>query len=185
MKITFNAPFTLAYACFAIAVYFANQSLGSALNYHFFSVRAPIGIEDPFSILRLFLHTFGHANWTHLTSNMAIILLVGPLVEDYYGLWRLALMALVTSVVTGGLHSLLFPSSLMGASGIAFMMILLGPLTNSKRGSIPLTFLLVAAIYLGNEFTRIFQDDNISQLSHIAGGFCGMVFGFILKRSTD
>jgi membrane associated rhomboid family serine protease len=185
MRITFNAPFTLAYACFAIAVFFANQFFGSALNYHFFSVRAPIGIEDPFSILRLFLHTFGHANWTHLTSNLAIILLVGPLVEDYYGVWRVGLMTVVTSLVTGAVHSFLFDSSLMGASGVAFMMILLGPLTNSKKGSIPLTFLLVALIYLGNEFSSIFRNDNISQLAHIVGGICGMIFGFILKRSEE
>lgn len=185
MKITFNAPFTLAFTFLAILASVLNVMTEGATQFHFFSVHPPIDYRDPFSILRLFTHTLGHSNWAHFTSNFAIILLIGPLVEEYYGPWRLMLMTWVTAATTGLLHVYLFDSGLMGASGIAFMLILLGSLTNSKRGSIPLTFLLVSFIYLGNEFAMIFREDNISQLAHIIGGICGALFGFLgQKRSV-
>ena len=44
------------------------------------------------------------------------------------------------------------------------------------------TLILVAIFYLGGElWDAIFVDDNISQLTHIIGGVCGTVLGFILS----
>lgn len=184
MKISFNAPFTLIFTLLAILASSLNVLTNGETAYHFFSVYSPIGIDDPFSILRLFTHTLGHADWAHLTSNFSIILLIGPLVESSYGFFRLFLMTLVTAAVTGFLHIFLFDSALMGASGIAFMLILLGSLTNTQRGSIPVTFILISLIYMGNELISIFQQDNISQLAHIIGGFCGAIFGFLMQKRT-
>lgn len=182
MKITFNAPFTLIFTLTAIFASLLNMLTSGNTQHQFFSVYSPIHLSDPLSILRLFSYTLGHSNWAHFTSNFAIILLVGPFVEEYYGSWRLMVMTLITAAATGLLHISFFNSGLMGASGIAFMLILLGSLTNSKRGSIPLSFLLVSFIYLGNECVSIFREDNISQLVHIAGGICGALFGFIGQK---
>lgn len=182
MKITFNAPFVLIYTLLALFVLLLGLSTESPLRYHFFSVHAPIGINDPFSILRLVTYTLGHANLAHFTSNFAMILLIGPLVEDYYGTLKLFLMCVVTAIVTGLIHVFFFSSALMGASGIAFMTILLGSLTNSRKGSVPLTFLLVAILYVGNEVSTILRDDNISQLAHILGASIGAAFGFVLQK---
>jgi uncharacterized membrane protein YdcZ (DUF606 family) len=61
------------------------------------------------------------------------------------------------------------------------MLILLSSFVNFKKGKIPLTFILVVAIYLGGEVMRgILVKDNISQLTHLVGGICGSVFGFRL-----
>lgn len=182
MKIGFNAPVTLTLTFCALAASALNVITDGETQRHFFSVYGPLSIADPFSILRLFAYPLGHASWAHFTGNFAIILLVSPLVEGTYGSLRLALMILVTTLVTGLIHGIVFPSALMGASGIAFMMILLGSLANSKRGSIPLTFLLVCVFYLGNELIGIFRDDNISQLAHIIGACCGALFGFMGQR---
>ena len=179
MKITFNAPFTLIFTFAAIGAGVLSVLTGGSSQQQFFSVYAPITFTDPLSILRLFTYTLGHANWSHFTSNFAIILLIGPFVEDCYGSWRLCFMTLITAAVTAFLHVSFFQSGLMGASGISFMLILLGSLTNSRRGSIPLSFLLVSVIYLGNECVSMMKQDNISQLVHIAGGLCGALFGFI------
>ena len=179
MKISFNAPFTLIFTVFALLASVLNILSGGDTVLHFFSVYAPLSFGDPFSLLRLFLYPLGHGNWAHFTSNFAIILLIGPLVEGYYGTWRLFLMTVITTLATGFIHVFFFSPALMGASGVAFMMILLGSLANTRRGSIPLTFLLVGIIYVGNELVSIFQQDNISQLAHIIGACCGAVFGFI------
>jgi membrane associated rhomboid family serine protease len=120
----------------------------------------------------------GHANWTHLVSNFSVILLIGPILEEIYGSLALLLMILITALVTGVLNILFFPSNLLGASGVVFMMILLASFTNFSKGEIPLTFILILALYLGRELFTSFQDNRISEFAHIAGGFCGSLFGF-------
>lgn len=179
MKIGFNAPVTLILTFCALAASALNVMSAGETQRHFFSVYGPLAMEDPFSLLRLIAYPLGHASWAHFTGNFSIILLVSPLVEGTYGSVRLAVMILVTTLVTGIVHAVCFPSALMGASGIAFMMILLGSLANSRRGSIPLTFVLVCLFYLGNELMAVFRDDNISQLAHLLGACCGSLFGFM------
>jgi len=85
----------------------------------------------------------------------------------------------VTALVTGVLNVLIFPTGLMGASGIVFMMILLASFTNFNKGEIPITFILIMVLYLGQEVWNAITDrDQISQFAHIIGGFCGSLFGF-------
>ena len=46
--------------------------------------------------------------------------------------------------------------------------------------------LLVVALYLGNEVVDgLSESDNISQMTHIVGGLCGIVFGFSLARAKE
>jgi membrane associated rhomboid family serine protease len=130
--------------------------------------------------ITMFTHTFGHANWNHLVSNFSIILLIGPKLEESYGSFALFIMIFITAVVTGILNVAIFPTALMGASGVAFMMILLASFTNFSRGEIPLTFILVLILYLGDQVIRSFSANNISHFAHIAGGFCGSLFGFFI-----
>ena len=74
-----------------------------------------------------------------------------------------------------------FSTGLYGASGIVFMLILLSSLSRVKSGHIPLTFILVVALFLGKEILNSLRPDGVSQFAHIVGGLCGSVFGF-LKR---
>ena len=98
-------------------------------------------------------------------------------------------MITTTAVVTALLHTFFFTGGLLGASGIVFMLILLGSFANIKQGHIPLTFILIVILYLGKEFIYSFSYDNISQFAHIIGGIVGSGFGFrgakdTLKAST-
>ncbi len=142
-------------------------------------------ITSPVSYFRLFSHIAGHANWEHLLGNFAIILLIGPILEEKYGSPAILFMILVTALVTGIINSFLFSGALLGASGVAFMMILLAPFTNTKKGEIPMTFILIIALYLVKEVFRSFQNNNIAEFAHIAGGICGSVFGFIRLRHKE
>src|SRR5262249_32633270 len=67
----------------------------------------------------------------------------------------------------------------MGASGVAFMMILLASMANVRGGEIPLTFIAVAVIYMGGEIVASFHDDQVSHMAHLVGGLVGAVFGFL------
>ena len=47
-----------------------------------------------------------------------------------------------------------------------------------------MTMLLVVALYLGSEIADgLTRTDNVSHLTHIVGGVCGIVFGFRLARA--
>ena len=59
------------------------------------------------------------------------------------------------------------------------MLIMLSSLAGADNGAIPVTLILVAALYLGGEILNgISKTDQVSQFTHILGGVCGIVFGF-------
>lgn len=184
MKVTYNAPLTLTFALISTVVLILDQLTGSALTVRFFSIGGSMDWRAPLDYVRLFTHVIGHANWTHLLSNFAFVLLLGPILEEKYGSTGLLIMILITALVTGLLNVLLFSTGLLGASGIVFMTILLVSFTNFRKGELPLTFILVVVLYLAREIIAAFQDDSISQFAHIAGGFCGSLFGFLRPRRS-
>ena len=61
----------------------------------------------------------------------------------------------MTALVSGILQCVLFPSSaLLGASGIVFMLIMLSSLAGSRNGGIPITLILVGALYLSQHYAH-------------------------------
>jgi len=182
-KIHYNAPVTLSFAFLALAALLLGQITGNQTTWLLFSV-GPGGPTDVLFYFRLFGHILGHSGWDHYFSNFLLILLLGPLMEDRYGSKNLLFMILGTALVTGLVHVVLFDTTVLGASGIVFMLIMLSAFVNIREGRIPLTVLLVAAAYIGQEvYTGMFTSDNISQFSHIAGGACGCIFGFTMRGS--
>ena len=137
--------------------------------------------------ISLLTHVAGHTSWTHLFANFSLILLIGPMLEESYGTLALLVMIAITALVTGILNVVFSPYPLMGASGVVFMMILLASFTNFSKGEIPLTFILVVVLYLGDQLLKSIGtgSDTIAYFAHIAGGFCGGLFGFFFppKRS--
>ena len=182
-RITFNAPFILCFALACSAVTLIGGLTGESSTARIFATySAPL--TDPLMYLRLFTHVLGHAGFVHLVNNMAYILLLGPGLEEKYGARNLLLVILVTAVITGLVHNLLFPrSALLGASGVVFAFILLTSFTEFREGEIPLTFILVALIYLGQQiWDGITVKDNVSNLTHIIGGLVGGGAGYLLNR---
>ena len=106
------------------------------------------------------------------------------MLEEKYGSKILLIMISLTAFLTGVLHCLFFSNGLLGASGIVFMMIILSSMVSLGQGRIPLTLILAVAIYLGQEVTGLVQKDNISQMTHILGGICGGIYGFILSKRS-
>jgi membrane associated rhomboid family serine protease len=182
MKIKYNAPTTLTFAFVCAVVLILNQTIlkGIAPSQSLFAVgpRGSFSVKSVRCGITLFTHVIGHADWNHLISNFSLILLIGPILEANYGSRALLLMIACTALITGVLNTLLFPSYLMGASGIVFMMILLASFTNFNEGEIPLTFILILILYIGREVFNSFRQDNISEFAHIVGGLCGSLFGF-------
>ncbi|MDR2792404.1 MAG: rhomboid family intramembrane serine protease [Treponema sp.] len=184
MRLKYNSPVVLTFTFISAGVLLLHQFLFPNLIDIWFTVPGHGYFSFPKNIVNLFTHVIGHADWPHLISNFSIILLVGPMLEENHGSQDIFFMMIVTAVATGLLNVIFFSTGLLGASGIVFMMILLASFTNIQRGEIPLTFILVLLLYLGEQVVQIFQQDSISQFAHIVGGFLGSIFGFIDRSAT-
>ncbi|MCU0612782.1 MAG: rhomboid family intramembrane serine protease [Candidatus Eisenbacteria bacterium] len=175
-RIRFNSPTVLTFSLIAVAVYFINRIVPN-FTLGLFASPPRISWGDPLDYFRLVSHVAGHASWGHLLGNLAYILLLGPLLEEKYGAGTLALMMVVTAVVTGLVNAALFSTGLLGASGIVFMFIILASMADARKGTVPLTFILVALIFIGTELVNALRSDNISQSAHLIGGGLGAAFG--------
>ncbi len=184
-RIRFNSPVVLWFAIISGIVLALSYATGGMIRDQFF-VCYRSSLADPLFYLRLFTHVLGHQNLTHYTGNMMMFLLIGPILEEKYGSKHLLEIILIVALVTGLIHVLLFPGTgLLGASGVVFAFILLASVTGQRNSNeIPLTMLIVAVIYIGQElYSGVILSDNISQLTHIIGGSIGAVYGMSFRPS--
>ena len=184
-KISFNAPAILSFAAICLVAMGLNYITNGASNRAVF-VTYHSSLLSPMTYIRLITHVFGHSGWEHFIGNMAYILLLGPMLEEKYGSARIIQIIAITAVVTGIVNYVFFWNvALCGASGVCFAFILLSSFTRFKDGEIPLTFILVAIIYLGQQvYDGIMLQDNISNMAHIFGGIVGGVVGFTLNKKS-
>ena len=183
LRLSFNAPVTLGFVALCAAAFLIDLLTGGAANRAVFSVYgAPL--RDPLTWVRCVGHVLGHAGWDHLLGNMMYILILGPMIEEKYGAKNLVLIIVVTAAVTGILNMVFFPRTmLLGASGVVFAFILISSITVREDHTIPVTFILVAVLYIGQQIWQgIFVKDDVSQMAHIIGGAVGSVMGFLLSR---
>ena len=184
LRISFNAPAILTFALACVAVQGVNVLTQGASNRLLFSTYRS-SLLNPLTWLRCVTHVLGHADWGHLLNNMMLLLVVGPAQEEKYGSANVVFVMLATAVATAVVNMVFFPNvALLGASGIVFAMILLSSITSTDGHTIPLTFILVAVLYIGQQiYEGIFVADNISQLGHIVGGLVGTALGFVMSRN--
>lgn len=177
LRIRYNSPVVLTFALIALLLLPLNTLTGGWTTSHLFSVYR-CSLLDPLAFLRFFGHVLGHSDLTHYMNNMLLMLLVGPPLEEKYGSRALILYIAATALITGLVEFIFFPgSALLGASGVVFMMIVLSSFTATEHGTIPVTLILVVILYLGGEIVAgVTNLDNVSQLTHIVGGVCGLVF---------
>ena len=183
-SVKWNSPVVLTFALISGIALILNYFTAGMTNRLIFSVYKG-SLRDPLFYVRLFSHVLGHSGFSHYTNNMILFLMVGPLLEEKYGSRCFLEIILVTAFITGLIHVLL-PSRtmLLGASGVDFALIILASITGTRKsGEIPLTLIIVALIYIGQQvYEGILVQDNISQLTHIIGGLVGAGCGMYLSR---
>ena len=184
IRLSFNSPVILGFtlACFIVLI--LDKVTGSASTRAFFSVYRS-SLASPFTYIRFFGHVLGHASWDHFFGNIMMLLVVGPLLEEKYGSANILFVILATALVTGVINFIFFPHvQLLGASGVVFAFILLASLTSIEEEKIPLTFILVALIYIGQQvYDGLFIRDNVSNLTHILGGIVASGLGYVMNKN--
>lgn len=181
MRVTVNAPFSILFSIVAVALYFLFQADGTIPR--MLTLHGDFELTNWKWYVSLVGYTLGHASLPHLIGNISIILLIGPFVEKRWGTKRLLYMVSLTGLVTAIVHILFWDHRLIGASGIVFMLIVLSSLIDMRSKEIPLTFILIVFLFIGQELVKSFTEDQISQFAHISGGILGAIFGFVY-RST-
>lgn len=183
LKISFNSPVVLGFTlCCFVATLLGTITGGKSTELLFMTYHS--SPTNPMTYLRFLTHVLGHADWTHFIGNASYLLLLGPMLEEKYGsktlLEIMGITALVTALVN---YAIFWNVGLCGASGVVFAFIILASFTGFKEGEIPLTFILVAIIFIGQQiFEGIFLRDNISNMAHILGGLVGAVIGYLLNK---
>ena len=183
IKIKFNAPVTLVFVMISfIATLLDVVSNGRITRIVFMTYHS--SLVSPMTYLRFITHIFGHSGWSHFVGNESYLLLLGPMLEEKYGSKVLLEVMCITAIVTGLVNYIFFWNvGLCGASGVVFAFIILASFTGFKEGEIPLTFILVAVIFIGQQvYESIAVQDNISNMAHIVGGIVGSVTGYLLNR---
>ena len=184
VRLSFNSPVFLTFTLLCFAALVLSWITNGNTNLLLFSVYRS-SLLNPLTYVRFVGHVLGHANWEHFLGNMMLLLVVGPLLEEKYGSSNILFVILTTALVTGLINFIFFPHvQLLGASGVVFAFILLSPFTGVKEGTIPITLILVAIMYIGQQvYDGLFIQDNVANLTHIIGGVIGALLGFIMHKN--
>lgn len=184
-KITFNAPVVLTFVviCF-IATILGIITQGRSTQAVFMTYHS--SLKNPMTYIRFITHVFGHLGWGHLIGNASYLLLLGPMLEEKYGSDRIIIVIAITALATSLINYIFFGNvALCGASGVVFAFIVLASFTGFKAGEIPLTFILVVIIFMGQQvYEGITIQDNISNMAHIVGGIVGACVGYGLNKDV-
>lgn len=180
-RIRLNAPLSIGFAAVCLISFLISLLTGGASNRLLFTVYRS-SLLDPLTYVRFVGHIFGHMDWNHLFSNMTMFLILAPMLEEKYGARRLMLVMLTVALVTGLIQWLFFPDTgILGASGVVFAMILLSSVTGTESGDIPVTLILVALLYIGQQvWDAVTVQGHISYMAHIVGGLIGGGAGLLL-----
>lgn len=185
IRLSFNSPVILGFtlACFIVLI--LDKVTGSASTRAFFSVYRS-SLASPFTYIRFFGHVLGHASWDHFFGNIMMLLVVGPLLEEKYGSANILFVTLTTALVTGVINFIFFPHVMLpwGKRCCICRSYYSASLTSIEEEKIPLTFILVALIYIGQQvYDGIFIRDNVSNLTHILGGIVGSGLGYVMNKN--
>ena len=186
LRLSFNAPAVLTFTALCVIAQLISMLTRGESNRVLFSVYRA-SLLDPLTWVRCFTHVLGHAGWEHLLGNIMYILILGPMIEEKYGTATTAFIMAATALVIGVINMVFFPGvMLLGASGIVFAFILIASITIREDNTIPVTSILVAVLYLGQQIWQgLFSQDNVSQMAHIVGGAVGAVLGFLLGKAQQ
>lgn len=180
-KFQYNATVILSFFFICLIILIIDKIMRGKFSTMFFSSGRNDSLLNPLTYFKLVSHSLGHSNWDHLYSNFLKILLIGPLIEEKYGSYQLLIMMIITSLIIGIINRLFSKNRILGASGIAYMLIVLCSFVNIEDGKIPLTLVLILLFFVVDEIINLLRrkKDGVSHLGHVTGAICGLILGIL------
>lgn len=186
IKFAFDAPVTLFFVLISLVLFILNTfafkgSMTKAILASPTSLngKLPFLPSDFSSYLRLLCYVFGAKSVSVLFSNLILILILGPAMEDRYGSVVIGIMMIVASVFSGVLNACFASESLEGAIAVIFMLIFLNSFMSFSKKKVPVSFLAVFVLFVLNECFNKNLNEIIGVLIAVAGGLCGSLFAFL------
>ena len=183
ITLKYNAPVTLTFALLSLLALALGELTDGWTTQNLFCFYKS-SLSDYLTYPRAVLHVLGNTSLTTCTGNIIILLVIGPAAEERFGSAKVLSAVLLTALAGALIMWFLFPeATLMGASGVLFMMMVLASFASMRGGAIPITLILVLILYLGSEVVQAISGQaGLQELTHIAGGVVGMLLGFAFSR---
>ena len=186
-KIQYNAVVILSYFFICLVILILDKLAQGRLVNNLFSTGRNDSLLNPLTYFKLISHSLGHSSWDHLYNNFLKILLIGPLIEEKYGSLNLLIMIILTSLIIGIINRIFSKNRILGASGIAYMLIVLCSFVNIEYGKIPITVVLIILFFVVDEIINLLKrkKDGISHLGHVTGAICGILLGILSMNGIN
>ena len=186
-KIQYNAVVILSYFFICLVILILDKLVQLILVNNLFSTGRNDSLLNPLTYFKLISHSLGHSSWDHLYNNFLKILLIGPLIEEKYGSLNLLIMIILTSLIIGIINRIFSKNRILGASGIAYMLIVLCSFVNIESGKIPITVVLIILFFVVDEIINLLKrkKDGISHLGHVTGAICGILLGILSMNGIN
>lgn len=184
LKIQVESPVTVSFMVLCIIATFIRLTTPWP---YMASVSAPgeLDLRAWYFYSGLLFHVFGHANWGHFFSNLTLFMVLSPAIETRIGSKTLAQLIAAVALATSLGNLVLSDNPIIGASGIVLALIILNGAVDMTRDIIPVSMLLVIAMFLGKEMYFSVQLDKVSQFAHILGGLIGLLYSWRLVDETE
>ena len=183
ITLKYNAPVTLTFALLSLLALALGELTDGWTTQNLFCFYKS-SLSDYLTYPRAILHVLGNTSLTTCTGNIIVLLVIGPAAEERFGSAKVLTAVLLTAIAGALIMWFLFPdATLMGASGVLFMMMVLASFASMRGGAIPITLILVLILYLGSEVVQAISGQaGLQELTHIAGGVVGTLLGFAFSR---
>ena len=188
LKVSYDAPVTLTFVIVCAVLFLLNSFVikDGALLKVLASPTTQAGslpfiVKQPVSYVRLLLYIFGTGveagAGSVLITNLILIMLLGPAMEERYGSVIIGIMIFVSALFAGVLNACFCTDSLIGAVPVVSMMIFLNAFMSFSKKTFPLSFAAVVVLFV---FLEIFSGAGaVKIIICIAGGLCGSLFAFL------
>ena len=184
LKVSYDAPVTLSFVIICAFFFLLNSfviksgALGKILASPTTQAGAlPFIVSQPVSYIRLLLHVFGSTDGSGLITNLILVMLLGPAMEERYGSVIIGIMIFVSALFSGVLNACFCSESLVGAVPVVCMMIFLNSFMSFSKKTFPLSFAAVIVLFV---FLEVFSGAGaVRIIICIAGGLCGSLFAFL------
>lgn len=186
ISVLYDAPVTVTFALIVIFVFLVDGAIfkGNLSAKYLLAPTAanganPFSFKIPLSYIQVLFHVVASVEQTALLSNVIIILLLGPILEEKYGSVIIGLMMVLSALLSGVLNASFCLVGSSGADSIVFMFVLLNSYLSVSKKKIPLSAVIVLILFISGEFFAKNPNGFIGILVNIAGGLCGSLLAFL------
>ena len=191
IKVAYDAPVTLSFVIVCTIIFLLNLLLAKSgkaegLQSLLASPTNQGGVlpfipSSPVSYLRLLFYIFGAGgkavSASVMFTNLILIMLLGPAMEERYGSVIIGIMIFVSALFSGVLNACFCETSLVGAVPLVSMMIFLNAFMSFSKKKFPLSFGVVMVLFI--VLQSVSGLGAVKIIICIAGGLCGSLFAFL------